>query len=151
MRGPVSEAEIAVDPETGMKNYIANENGGWTTSAEFVRKSLLASIESGKKATQNMDSNALYEAERLLGQALHTLEDFAAHSNYCELVLIDMNHTNVFPHVGNHTRINLKGKSGVYPLVTGSFGASDFIHSFWVLHKIHSTSQHHPCKPWKQG
>ena len=27
LRGPVSEAELAVDPNTGMKNYIANERG----------------------------------------------------------------------------------------------------------------------------
>lgn len=130
LRGPVSAEEIAIDHKTGMKNYIANESGSWSTSADFVRKSITSSISNGRTATKNMDQNALYEAERLLGQALHTLEDFTAHTNYCELVLIDMNYTDVFPHVGSNTKVNAGERKGLYPLVTGSFGSADFIHSF---------------------
>jgi hypothetical protein len=35
LRGPVSEAELAVDPNTGMKNYIANEQGGWVSNSIY--------------------------------------------------------------------------------------------------------------------
>ncbi|KAF5345903.1 hypothetical protein D9758_011463 [Tetrapyrgos nigripes] len=70
-----------------------------------------------------------YEAYRLLGQALHTLEDFSAHSNFCELALISMGHSNVFPHVGDQVRIQAHNGKWVAPLVTGTFGSSDFIHS----------------------
>lgn len=55
-------------------------------------------------------------------------EDFPAHSNYCELALRELGYHEVFPHCGTDTKINLRGKS-VYPLVTGTFGAVDFIHS----------------------
>ncbi len=49
---------------------------------------------------------------------LHTLEDFTAHSNFCELALVSMGH-NVFVHVGEQVRIpNPHGKQ-VAPLVTG--------------------------------
>lgn len=66
---------------------------------------------------------------RLLGQGLHTLEDFTAHSNFCELSLISMGHQQVFPHVGRNTKIRAPNGKDVYPLVTGSFGGADFIHS----------------------
>lgn len=70
----------------------------------------------------------LAEALRCLGQGLHTLEDFGAHTNYVELVLRDMGFHNVFPHVGAATGINLQGKQ-TFPLVTGTFGMVDFYHS----------------------
>lgn len=39
LRGPVNErVELAIDPRTGLKNYIANENAGIMTSALHVRK-----------------------------------------------------------------------------------------------------------------
>lgn len=77
---------------------------------------------------------------------LHTLEDFAAHSNFCELALISMGHQNVFVHVGDQVRIKAQNGKWVAPLVTGkcsrlaevhqeadnwlgTFGSQDFIHS----------------------
>lgn len=39
-----------------------------------------------------------------------------------------MGYNNVFPHVGSGTEINLNGKR-VFPLVTGTFGGVDFLHS----------------------
>lgn len=51
-----------------------------------------------------------------------------AHTNYTELALREMGLDNVFPHVGTQTLINLRGKQ-VYPLVTGTFGGVDFLHS----------------------
>lgn len=70
----------------------------------------------------------LAEACRLLGQGLHTLEDFGAHTNYVELVLRELGFQNVFPHVGQGTMLNVRGKH-IYPLTTGTFGMVDFYHS----------------------
>lgn len=128
LRGPVNPDELLIDPQTGMKNYIANERGGWPTSSEYVRKSLHKCIKLGRKAREQGNDLDQFEAFRLLGQALHTLEDFSAHSNYCELVLISLGHQNVFPHVGKKCTIRLNGEK-VYPLVTGTFGGQDFLHS----------------------
>ena len=56
--------------------------------------------------------------------------DFLAHSNYTELALIEMGERDVFPHVGRDSRIQLEGANGaVYPIVTGTFGGVDFLHS----------------------
>jgi hypothetical protein len=60
---------------------------------------------------------------------LHTLEDFTAHSNFCELALISQGYTNVFPHVGQNVKIKAPNGRMVHPLVTGTFGGADFIHS----------------------
>lgn len=92
LRGPVQPIELEIDPETGMKNYICNERGNWPTSSVYVRDSIHKCIALGRQG----GSENQYEALRLLGQALHTLEDFPAHSNYCELVLMEMGF-NVFP------------------------------------------------------
>lgn len=128
LRGPVDPQELEIDHQTGMKNYICNERGNWPTSSEYVRTSLQKCIQKGRLARNGGTDLDQYEAFRLLGQALHTLEDFSAHSNYCELVLISLGHSNVFPHVGRNCKINLRGQQ-VYPIVTGTFGGQDFIHS----------------------
>jgi hypothetical protein len=53
-----------------------------------------------------------------------------AHSNYCELALIEMGERDVFPHVGRNTQMRLPGaRHEVYPVVTGTFGGVDFLHS----------------------
>ncbi|OLL25255.1 hypothetical protein NEOLI_000831 [Neolecta irregularis DAH-3] len=141
LRGSVDPEEYAVDPRTGMNNYIANEDGGWATSAGYVRTSLELCIEYGRRYETSKNEADLFEAFRLLGQSLHTLEDFSAHSNYCELALIELGYNNVFAHVGSNTKIELNRKS-VYPLgiplycwrdldpaVTGIFGGADFMYS----------------------
>ncbi|RMZ76339.1 hypothetical protein DV738_g5008, partial [Chaetothyriales sp. CBS 135597] len=133
LRGPVRDIELEIDPETGMKNYIANGKGDWATSAAFVKYSFEQSIRRGRQYINSQgffsgNDEDLAEACRLLGQGLHTLEDFGAHTNYIELALIEMGYHNIFPHVGSQTRINLRGKQ-VYPLVTGTFGMVDFYHS----------------------
>jgi hypothetical protein len=48
-----------------MKNYIANETGGWATSTAFIRQSLYKAIEIHRRARNDDD---LYESLRLLGQ-----------------------------------------------------------------------------------
>ncbi|EHA47580.1 HET-C protein [Pyricularia oryzae 70-15] len=131
LRGPVDPRELEVDPRTGMKNYIANESGGWATSVGYLRFSFARCIHFGRVYTHGSRSGKeedLCEALRCLGQALHCMEDFSAHSNYCELALRELGNHDVYPHCGTSTEINLNGRR-VYPLVTGTFGAVDFLHS----------------------
>ncbi|CRG83757.1 Isoleucine--tRNA ligase [Talaromyces islandicus] len=132
LRPPVRQVELDIDPETGMKNYIANERGDWATSAAYVKYSMSRSIHYGRMYISGGHNKGkeedLCEALRCLGQGLHTLEDFGAHSNYCELAMREMGFHNVFPHVGTATQINLHGRH-VFPLITGTFGMVDFFHS----------------------
>jgi len=117
-----------------MKNYIANEYGGWATSAGYVKYSITRAIHYGRVYT-NGDRGSrgkeedLCEALRCLGQALHCLEDFGAHTNYTELALRELGFTNVFPHTGVNTQMSLRNGKRVFPLVTGTFGGVDFLHS----------------------
>jgi len=53
--------------------------------------------------------------------------DFSAHSNYTELALKELG-VDAFPHVGKATELDVKGKK-VFPVVTGTFGMTDFLHS----------------------
>ncbi|RYP51659.1 hypothetical protein DL768_003057 [Monosporascus sp. mg162] len=132
LRGPVMPEETEIDRRTGMKNYIANERGGWATSAGYLRFSFGRSIHYGRLYTSGSRGRGkeedLCEALRCLGQALHCMEDFSAHSNYCELALRELGYRGVFPHCGENTEIDLWGKR-VFPLVTGTFGGVDFLHS----------------------
>ena len=133
LRPPILPIELQVDPKTGMKNYIANENLGIATSVGYVKHSFTRSVHFGRVYTSGASGTSgkeadLCEALRCLGQGLHCLEDFGAHTNYTELTLREMGFTNVFPHTGAATEINLHGHR-VFPLVTGTFGAVDFLHS----------------------
>jgi len=134
LRPPVQPVELQLDPDTGMKNYIANERGGWATSAGYIKQSFTRSIHFGRQYTASSGVFSkgkeadLCEALRCLGQGLHCLEDFGAHTNYTELALRELGFQSVFPHTGTATEINLRGHR-VFPLVTGTFGAVDFLHS----------------------
>ena len=151
LRGPIDEdREISVNPETGLKNYIASEDLGITTSAGLIRQLFGKCIELGRQYAQSQNDADLHEALRLLGTGCHCLEgqsdaarscaarwsantplaDFSAHSNFVELALIELGERDVFPHVGQHTEIELPGaRRPVYPLITGTFGGVDFLHS----------------------
>ncbi|KAK0533435.1 hypothetical protein OC842_002976 [Tilletia horrida] len=129
LRGPIDPRELEIDPRSGMKNYIANETGGWDTSSALVRRTLTQCIEAGRRARQTGRTEDLYEAYRLLGQALHTLEDLPAHSNWCEIALLKLGFRDVFCHVGDNVRVQAPNGERVPPLVTGTFGSADFIHS----------------------
>lgn len=37
------------------------------------------------------------------------MEDFGAHTNYCELALRELGYRDVFPHCGVATEINVRG------------------------------------------
>ncbi|EME46452.1 hypothetical protein DOTSEDRAFT_70448 [Dothistroma septosporum NZE10] len=131
LRGPVDERrELSIDERTGLKTYIASEDQGITTSAGMVRDLFRRSIELGRRYKRSRDTRDFYEALRLLGTGTHCLEDYAAHSNYTELALIELGERDVFPHVGRDTQIRLQGaRQPVYPIVTGTFGGVDFLHS----------------------
>ncbi|KAF8167442.1 heterokaryon incompatibility protein Het-C-domain-containing protein [Crassisporium funariophilum] len=127
LRPPVSQRELEFDQRTGMKNYMATENQGWDTSTAFVRRTFRACIEAGRRA-QGKEGADLWEAYRLLGTGLHTMEDLLAHSNWCEIALRKMGHSEVFCHVGDRVTVNTPSGPAP-PLVTGTFGSADFLHS----------------------
>lgn len=121
---------MSIDPQTGLKNYIASESLGITTSAGLVRNLFGRSIQLGRQYARSRNKADLHEALRLLGTGCHCLEDYSAHSNYTELALLELGERGVFPHVGRSAAINLQGARGpVYPIITGTFGGVDFLHS----------------------
>ncbi|KAH8926115.1 Het-C-domain-containing protein [Atractiella rhizophila] len=128
LRPPVEPRELEIDPRTGMKNYIANETGGWDTSSALIRRVLEKCIETGRRYRASKNIADEYESYRLLGTALHTLEDLAAHSNWCEISLVRLGYRKVFCHVGDAVIIQTPNGPAP-PLVTGTFGSDDFIHS----------------------
>ncbi len=97
LRPPIDPRELKVNAANGMKvwrsnsylpfrnlthsakNYIATEGYSWDTSAAFIRRTLTQCIRLGRKA-RGKDNETMWEAFRLLGTGLHTLEDFLAHS-----------------------------------------------------------------------
>ncbi|KAF8680122.1 Heterokaryon incompatibility protein Het-C [Rhizoctonia solani] len=146
LRAAIDPRELEVDYRTGMKNYIGNgmwpsnthdpgylnqktEDGPWDTSKGHIRRVLEQCIEMGRRARSSGRKEEEYESLRLLGTALHTLEDFPAHSNFCELALVSLGYNEVFVHMGDQVRIQAPNGRMVAPLVTGTFGGSDFIHS----------------------
>lgn len=79
LRGPIQKEELMIDPATGMKNYIANDRGGWATSSGYIRYSVTRSIHFGRVYTHGGGGSSgkdadLSEALRCLGQSLHCLE-----------------------------------------------------------------------------
>ncbi|KAN0064810.1 hypothetical protein ACQY0O_001867 [Thecaphora frezii] len=129
LRPPVDPQELEIDPRSGMKNYLANETGSWPTGSALIRRTLKRCIDQGRLARQSGREADLWEAYRLLGQALHTLEDLPAHSNWCELALRKLGYHSVFLHVGDNVTVQAPDGTRIAPLVTGTFGSADFIHS----------------------
>ncbi|KAL9030679.1 MAG: hypothetical protein Q9196_001224 [Gyalolechia fulgens] len=131
LRGPVDERrELSINPNTGLKNYIASEGMGIATSAGLVRNLFGRSIQLGRQYARSQNKADLYEALRLLGTGCHCLEDYSAHSNYTELALIELGEYDVFPHVGRRTQVTLpENRRSVFPIITGTFGGVDFLHS----------------------
>ncbi|KAJ3455964.1 hypothetical protein MRS44_017446 [Fusarium solani] len=127
LRGPLDQRELEFDPKTGMKNYIANSGKGWDTSADYVTTQLRECIRLGREANAKSKKEAFIH----LGAALHTLEDFSAHSNFTELCLHELGEYDVFAFVGDACRVKTPGWRGrmVPPIVTGTFGMLDIFHS----------------------
>lgn len=75
LRSPVNESvELAVDEETGMKNYIANDRVDIMTSSKHVRTLFTKCIELAHNYKNSRNKADLHEALRLLGTGLHCLE-----------------------------------------------------------------------------
>ncbi|KAJ8480697.1 hypothetical protein ONZ51_g6470 [Trametes cubensis] len=127
LRPPVNPEELEIDERTGMKNYMATENRGWDTSTALIRRVFRGCIEHGRRA-RGREGADLWEAYRLMGTGLHTMEDLLAHSNWCELALRKMGYNDVFCHVGDNVLIDTPN-GRTHPLVTGTFGGADFLHS----------------------
>ncbi|KAJ3526869.1 hypothetical protein NM688_g8205 [Phlebia brevispora] len=127
LRPPVNPEELEIDSRTGMKKYMASEGRGWDTSTAHVRRTFRACIAYGRRS-RGEEGADLWEAYRLLGTGLHTMEDLLAHSNWCELALRKMGHEQVFCHVGDDVLIDTPNGEAP-PLVTGTFGSADFMHS----------------------
>jgi outer membrane protein OmpA-like peptidoglycan-associated protein len=85
-----------------------NKSAGIPNSAQYIRDQLSQAAAKGPTP----------EGRRHLGQALHTLEDYYAHSNFCELLLIQLGHTGVSSWTTG--RIH-----NIAPIVTGSFTMAD--------------------------
>ena len=79
---------------------MATEGHGWDTSTAHVRRVFRACIQYGRRSRGHEGAD-LWEAYRLLGTGLHTMEDLLAHSNWCELALRKMGHEHVFCFVGD--------------------------------------------------
>ncbi|KAJ3810678.1 Het-C-domain-containing protein [Lentinula aff. lateritia] len=122
LRPPVDPRELEIDPRNGMKNYMATEDQGWDSSTAHIRRTFRACIEHGRRAGGREGSD-LWEAYRYLGTGLHT-----THSNWCEISLRKMGYSEVFCHVGENTDIDTPNGRAP-PLVTGTFGSADFLHS----------------------
>lgn len=83
---------------------MATEDGHWDTSTAHIRRTLRECIRLGREAG-GRDGPELFDAYRLLGSGLHTLEDFTAHSNWCEIALRKMGYEQVFCHVGDTGKV----------------------------------------------
>jgi|GEM_PF-2327844 len=118
--GPVAPGELDVDANTGMKTYIRSSGKGFVTATDFVERSLRAAVA----------AQITPEGRRLFGQALHTIEDLYAHSNFVELALIRLGHKDVHPWVGQNAKVTVirDGQPQVWiPMVTGTFGSADTV------------------------
>ncbi|KAF5009237.1 hypothetical protein FDECE_4530 [Fusarium decemcellulare] len=130
LRRRVLGTELEIDPKTGMKNYIANETIGITTSAGYIRRKIQECVKHGQTARRDNNESRRHEALICLGALLHTLEDFSAHSNYVELVLHCIGEKDIFACVGDKARIPVPNTTQeVAPLVTGTFGSLDVFQS----------------------
>ncbi|MBE3044330.1 hypothetical protein IMZ48_17540 [Candidatus Bathyarchaeota archaeon] len=97
LRAPVDErVELGIDEETGMKNYIANENAGIDTSAGLCKKLISESIELGRSYTRSGDKAERNESLRLMGTALHCLEGKTQDDDPCVTAQVGRRDANTF-------------------------------------------------------
>lgn len=121
-------AQLAINPATGLKNYIATATPGqrFPSSLDYMVSELNLAMQAGRTD----------DGFRHFGQALHVLEDFYSHSNYVELAIIKMGHQNKFatPELNElarkvQSRVDVQGNPDTIPLVTGRFGQFDVLAS----------------------
>lgn len=115
---------------------MATEDQGWDSSTAFIRRTFRACIEAGRRAGGSEGAD-LWEAYRLLGTGLHTMEDLLAHSNWCEVALRKMGHEEVFCHVGDDGMPRYRPFQGSVVAYI-SFFDSNYQYSQWA-----STASHY--------
>ena len=104
--------QLEIDGGTQVANYIVKSlTRPARSAAEYMSEELAEALSAGEST----------EGRRHLGQALHTLEDFYSHTNFCELGLRVAGKTSVEPWTPQVTR---DGKT-FFPLVSGKFGGDD--------------------------
>jgi len=123
-RGPVLDEELEIDPATHMKTYIATPGDGiWTSSLEYIEQQITLAVKHGRTPV----------GMRHFGAALHTLEDFFAHSNFVEITInklfkqdkLALKDTKGKPITQIVSWAPADPKTGITPLVTGKFGGLD--------------------------
>lgn len=127
-RGACTAEEVRIDPERNMGRYIAS-NGSWDTTARYITDQLNAALAAGPTP----------KGRRHFGNALHPLEDYFSHSNFCELALRKVGYDKVHPWAPASP-----GSSP--PVVTGNFGGLDTLAS--ILYAIGETlAESDPFEP----
>ncbi len=136
-RKPTAQ-QVAIDPVHQRANYIAGRlNRPAKSAVEYMREELAAAVREGPTP----------EGRRRFGQALHVLEDFYAHSNFCELALRSVGKTSVEPWTVSVTA----GGRTFFPLVTGCFGGIDTAASILLaLGEIMEEDMNQPCAAGKR-
>lgn len=117
--GAWSVESCAIDPVFRTKKFIRTPVPGCTSALGHIYQRLNAAMTAGPTLV----------GYREFGAALHTLEDYFAHSNFIELALISLGWTKVVPWTSMD--------DGVYPVVTGVFGGLDTAASI-----LHTLSEH---------
>ena len=112
---PPTKLQLAINPITGLKNYIATPTSGqsFPTAVEYMASRFQKAMAAGYTD----------EGLRYFGEGLHVLEDFFSHSNFIEVSLIKLGYTKVVPWV----KVPLGTKR--IPIVTGCFGRTDVLAS----------------------
>lgn len=130
--------QLDIDGGTQAANYITGQLTRPARSAiEYMTEELAEAVKAGPTA----------EGRRRLGQALHTLEDFYSHTNFCELALRAAGKTSVEPWTSQVTR---DGKT-FFPLVSGKFGGDDTAVSiFLALGEVMQADKNQACEAGKR-
>lgn len=123
----VSSDMLSFDSNLMLPRYIRWDQSPTTTALGYMVGELSAAVSIGDNVN----------GWRHLGQALHTLEDFYAHSNYAELALIQSGQT------GIHPCTSVEFPNGKYALVTGRFGDADTAASLLLslAEKLYATAE----------
>ncbi len=132
-RTPSKTVHLRIDATTQMAAYIRERLPRPAMSAaEYLRGELSGALAAGDNP----------EGRRRLGGALHTLEDFYSHTNFCELFLRKVGKTSVEPWV---PAVSDGGKR-FFPLVSGKFGGDDTAASiFLALAEIMEADKDKKC------
>ena len=121
LQRPYKPEDSAVDPGLAMKRYIrvarADARDDLPTAFEYAKRQLEIAASLGRNG----------HGMRHLGQALHTVEDYFAHSNYVEIALTIQKHPKVI------TWVTAPDPTARLPVVTGTYGNLDVVASFTEL------------------